>query len=437
VSRWARLLLLVLLGTARVAGAEPDGGSDGSAGGARSTSPGVASSSVPSASAAPVGAAPGDAGLPPVAGTCVEHVPPGKSRPKLQEKFPARGLGGYAEMLEITVEHGKGETVLPEGFRAGVGGDENRRLHQAGFALPELGGGSGYELTRSEQGDRATTTVKVPFLVLPTRSGRQDFVLPPVPVAIARASGEVLTLCTEPHPITIDEPIANLPNPVPQSNPPARRQLEEWTLLKHLTWASLVALVVGALLAWLIGKWLRRPRRGPPPPPPRPPWEVALEGLHDLRHAGLIEQGRLAEHFDRSSHTVRKYLGDRYGFDGLESTTREMLYLLRRVSPAVPPLVEIEAFLRQADLVKFARLTPTGEECRIALDRGEEIVRRTVPAPPTLEAPEGHASFPPQADSGPAAYAPEPESPKSLPPAPPLPTDPSRPPDGKPSGGEP
>jgi hypothetical protein len=34
---------------------------------------------------------------------------------------------------------------------------------------------------------------------------------------------------------------------------------------------------------------------------------------------------------------VRKYLGARYGFDGLESTTRESLSVLREVSPRIGP----------------------------------------------------------------------------------------------------
>jgi hypothetical protein len=87
-------------------------------------------------------------------------------------------------------------------------------------------------------------------------------------------------------------------------------------------------------------------------------------------------------------------LGDRYGFDGLECTTREMLGELRRATPRIPVLDEIERSLRQADLVKFARLTPTEAECSGALADAEFIVERTVPppappgaAPPTVAPP--------------------------------------------------
>jgi hypothetical protein len=103
--------------------------------------------------------------------------------------------------------------------------------------------------------------------------------------------------------------------------------------------------------------------------------------LHDLRHAGLTREGRFAEHFDRVSDIVRRYLGDRYGFDGLESTTREMLGELRGATPRIVVLDDIERFLRQADLVKFARLTPSEVECATALADADAIIERTVPAP--------------------------------------------------------
>jgi hypothetical protein len=145
--------------------------------------------------------------------------------------------------------------------------------------------------------------------------------------------------------------------------------------------------LLGALVAFLIGKWLRRPRPVPPPPPPRPPWEVALEELFDIRHAGLVPEGRLAEHFDRVSDSLRKYLGARFGFDGLESTTREALGVLREVSPRVGPLDAIESFLRQADLVKFAKTVPTAEDGELALVRAEHIVRETLPTALVAAAP--------------------------------------------------
>jgi hypothetical protein len=331
-----------------------------------------------------------DAAPPAPKGACVEHIPEGKARPTLRETLPARGLSGHVAVLEVVVEHGKGEAVLPDAIRVQSGGDEIRAIETAGFVLPDPDGGAGPTVTVQEAGDRASTTVRIPVVPLPPKPGRQTLELPPLPIAMARASGEVITLCTQPHAIVVEDPIANTPDAKPKDNPEPRRQRELWMAAKQVALASLVALVVGALVAWLVGRWLRRPRPVPPPPPPRPPWEVALEELHDVRHAGLVEAGRHADHFDRVSFAIRRYLGDRYGFDGLESTTRETLSVVRRVVPKVEPLREIERFLRQADLVKFARLTPTAEQCESALAEAESIVHRTIPAfePPPDASPE-------------------------------------------------
>jgi hypothetical protein len=315
---------------------------------------------------------------------CVERLPQGKERPRVTESFPERGTSGYAAQLEVVVEHGKGETVLPTGFELRPGGAGDSELKSAGFAVPDPEGGAGPELRVESRGERAVTTLRIGFVVLPPKPGRQYLMLPPVPIAIARASGEVATVCTRPHPIMVEDPIANTPNPTPRDNPGPRRQIEEWTWLKHATIISAIALAVGALVAWLIGLWQRRPKPVPPPPPPRPPWEVALEELFDIKNAGLIKSERYAEHFDRVSDTIRKYLGDRYGFDGLESTTREALLVLREIKPPIPVLDVIETSLRHADLVKFARLTPSEDECELSLVRAEQIVRSTIPAMPLV-----------------------------------------------------
>jgi len=312
-----------------------------------------------------------------VTSTCVERIPEGKLRPKLSETFPSRGKSGHAATLSVKVTHLKGEEVLPGGFRV-ADGEGLDALKAAYLALPDPQGPAGPVITRGAEGTE--TEVKLSVVPLPPKPGRHELILPPLPISIARASGQVVTVCTQPHTITIEDPIANTPNPEPKPNPPPRRQLEDWELLRRLVYGGLVAVVVGVLAAWLFTRWRRRPRPLPPPPPPRPAWEVALEELHDIRHAGLIRQQRFSEHFDRVSDTIRQYLGNRFGFDGLESTTREALAVLDGVTPAVEPMDKVRAFLRQADLVKFAQLTPTEEECELALSRGEEIVHSTMPA---------------------------------------------------------
>ena len=343
------------------------------------------------APAAPNAAPSGSAGAAPVAPpsssasadtasgeNCVERIPAGKERPQFTEKIATRAVSGHALTLDVVVVHGKGETVLPTGFHLLSESPEAKALEREGFALPDAEGAAGPRLERVEQGERATTTVHLSVVPLPPKPGRHEMILPPLPIAVSRASGELVTVCTAPHAVLVEDPIANAPNPAPKGNPAARRQLEIWTAAKHAAFVALIALLVGAVAALLISRWLRRPKKVPPPPPPRPPWDVALEALHDIRHAGLTGEGRFAEVFDRVSDVLRRYLGDRYGYDGLESTTREALGSLRQVTPQIEDLSGIETFMRDADLVKFARLTPSEGECLDLLARAENIVTRTI-----------------------------------------------------------
>jgi hypothetical protein len=110
-----------------------------------------------------------------------------------------------------------------------------------------------------------------------------------------------------------------------------------------------------------------------------------LEQLHEVRHSGLIDAARFAEHFDRVNDTLRRYLGARFGFDGLESTTDEIVRALRVAQPKGISLIELQHFLQHCDLVKFANLTPSVDDCLRALEVSERIVRDTMPAPTAVE----------------------------------------------------
>jgi hypothetical protein len=315
---------------------------------------------------------------------CVETAPAGAERPQVIETFPLRGASGYAATLHVVVTHGKGETVLPRGLDLQSESDAARALKSAGFALPDQQGDARARVATADADPKTgkrQTTLDLPLVALPAEPGRHVLALPPLPLSIARASGDVVTLCTKPHSIVIEDPIAAVPDAKPKGNPPPRPQREEWVALERgLAWGA-AGLLAGALAAWLIRRWLRRPRPVAPPPPPRPPWEVALERLDEARHAGLLETARFSEFFDRVNDAVRQYLGARYGFDGLESTTDEILAALRRLPRFQLPIPEVAGFLQQCDLVKFADLTPSLQECERALAEAERVVRATAPVP--------------------------------------------------------
>lgn len=361
--------------------AQPTASASASASPSPSADPPAAASAIdppPVASAGPIAYA-----------TCIEHLPAGAQRPKVEERFPARGLAGYALELVITVRHGAGETVLPQGFVLRDDASGLSEIRKAGFSFPvQTGPGKArIEATSVEGG--AQTKVTIPVVGLPKEAGSKELTLPPLPISVARASGEVMTLCTAPHTVRVDDPTANVPvaSAKPKQNPEGRRQLEDWAAARTAALVAavgLVALVLGALLArW----WRLRPKVLPPPPPPRPPWEIALAELEALRAGPLLGANQLAEFVDALSDIARRYLGARFGFDGVESTSREVRKALRAVTPPPPVLPDIEVLLDESDLVKFARVVPTLDSCTTLADRVESIVRLTIPVLAPLVAP--------------------------------------------------
>jgi hypothetical protein len=378
---------ILLAAIPAAAAGRPDAGSAAADAGASGAAAGASGADAGAGDVADAGGAgsTGDAGAAPSI-TCVEHVPQGAHRPLMKESLPPRAVSGYATELQIVISHGKGETVLPEGFHLQAGSEAGKELEKAGFVIPDPTGGASTHVTVAPgEAGSSVTTITIPVVPLPPKAGRSVLVLPPLPIAIARANNEYVTVCTAPHPLQVEDPTSNELDPKVKPNPPGRPQREDWPLARDLAIGIPAGMALAILGALGLRAWRRRPRVVVAPPR-IPPWITALEELDRIRRSSLLEEGKRGEHFDRVSDAIRLYLGARYGFEalaqgynGLESTTGEMLDLLERVRPPVAELPRIKDFLDDCDLVKFARFIPTEELCLEALARGEAIVRRTIP----------------------------------------------------------
>ena len=146
---------------------------------------------------------------------------------------------------------------------------------------------------------------------------------------------------------------------------------------------ALLAIALGALLAWLFMRWWqKRDRPEPAPPPPPPPWETALTELHELERAraAAVSEGRTEQWVDAVSDSIRAYLGRRFGFHGLESTTDEIADQLRRAKSLAIEPQEAVGFLGQCDLVKFAKASLADEASRTLIEEALALVDQTRPA---------------------------------------------------------
>ena len=333
--------------------------------------------------------------------TCADAVPEGATRPVLKDSLPERGTSGHEAVLRIKVEHGKGEVVVTGSLRTEAAEKAIAELRSAGFALPDQDGGAPIRLGAASfdaAKDRAETLVEIPLVLLPPAPGRAALVLPPLPVSIARASGELMTVCTAPHPIIVEDPIANVAEAKPQPNPAPLPQREDFTALRVFLIVLAAVVVVAAIAAYVATRLARRARLKAPPPPRRPPWEAALAHFAELKASGTLERGQRREYVDRVSEVLREYLGARYGFEGIESTTAEIRRSLTMLRADSIPIPEIDRLLETTDLVKFANVVPPPDDCVRMLDVAEAIVRSTMMAPMPAPAPPraaAHTSSPP------------------------------------------
>ena len=333
--------------------------------------------------------------------------PRGRARPDWSRTFPTRGDERLrAGRSRSSSTHGKGETVLPEGFQLQAASDAAQGARDGGLRrsrtrtaapAPTIDGSSrerhGVDDARRSRSSRCRRS-----------RGATRCVLPPLPDrrrARERRGRHALHAAARDRRRGSDR--ERRPTRRPKPNPPPRAQREEWALAEQRAdrrrRSASRSRCSRALARRAAG--CERPKPVPPPPPPRPPWEVALEELDEVRHAGLLERQRFAEYFDRVSDAVREYLGARFGFDGLESTTRRDA---SRCSSACArrcaELATIAAFLEDCDLVKFARVHADDEECVEALaPRRAHRARDDAPRCRAL-APGPRADAPPPARGG-------------------------------------
>jgi len=177
-------------------------------------------------------------------------------------------------------------------------------------------------------------------------------------------------------PVRIQSVLAGIEKPEPRDLAgPVAVQVHDYRLLVYL----------GLLLLWLLTAWALRQARTAPAAEPlqqalapaRPAHLIALEKLRQIVDDDLLRQDRVHEYFVRVSESVREYLGNRYQFFALDLTSQELLDEVRdRPTPGMD-LPQVQQILMDADLVKFARLSPSDEMASRAIDNAYSLVENT------------------------------------------------------------
>ena len=140
--------------------------------------------------------------------------------------------------------------------------------------------------------------------------------------------------------------------------------------------AAMLAALAAVGAAWALKAfYLDRRHRGQVVQPPPPPVDYIAE-FRRIAGMGLVARHAYKKHYTLFSDTLRRFFEERAGVEALERTTGEIEGELARI-PGFPGEIErrVTAFLREADLVKFARHLPEVAEAEEGPQRGIEIVQ--------------------------------------------------------------
>ncbi len=197
-----------------------------------------------------------------------------------------------------------------------------------------------------------------------------DAGVPPLPpAALILASGDTLPLPAPPLAVKATPApedladMADIKEIVPE---PAH-----WT--DYLFWVYFFVAAVLLLAAARYGpRFLHRRRAMRARSLQAPPGDLARRRLARLEQQQLWQKGAYAAYYAELSHILREFLEHRYGIFALESVTEEILAQLAQTGFPKETLPEIEYFLRQAELAKFAKAVPAAgfheQAFRLALE---------------------------------------------------------------------
>ncbi len=124
-----------------------------------------------------------------------------------------------------------------------------------------------------------------------------------------------------------------------------------------------IAFILAAWGLYLFFKRKKRKINAPiPQRPSRPPHEIALEMLRELEKEKLWQHGHTKLYHSRLADTVRIYIRQVFEVNAMELTTEETLEQLKANALEAECRTRLEYLLQQADLVKFAKMSPLPDE---------------------------------------------------------------------------
>ena len=167
-------------------------------------------------------------------------------------------------------------------------------------------------------------------------------------------------------------------------------QVKKPSLKKTILNWLLILIAITAIISIVFYYWRKRELKTKNNSLSLPPYELAKLALSKLNEEKAFENDEVKEFYSDLTLILRKYLNDKVYNRSLESTTNELLLKLNdlnksnQISLDEESIKNIEATLKRADLVKFAKSKPSIEMVRMdkkAILNEIESVKSGLPEP--------------------------------------------------------
>lgn len=135
-----------------------------------------------------------------------------------------------------------------------------------------------------------------------------------------------------------------------------------WHEYLWILWWILAILIFGLLMGWLAFK--KKTFAFIKPKKPLTPFELAIEELKKLDAQNLLAQQKVKLYYTTLTDIIRKYMESDMHIAAMETTSDELITLIKKENIhkklGIPAknIQELQLFLQNADLVKFAKAQP-------------------------------------------------------------------------------
>lgn len=159
----------------------------------------------------------------------------------------------------------------------------------------------------------------------------------------------------------------------------------DWMFYLTIVGSILLALLLLALVIYLVNKYLKSRKNKdtepePEPIDPRKAHEIAYEELEILRQKQLWQSQQFKAYYTELTEILRRYISNRYAIDAMEQTSDDIISEFRRNKELKEKKEEIKLLsdvLQVADLVKFAKWQPLPDECERSFHQVTQFINNT------------------------------------------------------------